>query len=52
MTDARKLYAKLGFRETGRIVESMFRHGRYWDNLIMCMTVEQHRRLYGASSSK
>lgn len=46
------LYAKLGFRETGRIVESMFRRGRYWDNVIMCMTVEQYRRLYGGSSSK
>jgi RimJ/RimL family protein N-acetyltransferase len=49
---AQHLYVKLGFRETGRIVESMFRQGRYWDNLIMCMTVDEYRRIYGGSSSR
>lgn len=37
---------KLGYRETGRLVESIFRDGRYWDNILMCLTVEQYRQLY------
>lgn len=49
-SQARALYAKLGFQETGRIVESMFRQGRYWDNVIMCMTIDQYRRNHGSSS--
>jgi RimJ/RimL family protein N-acetyltransferase len=39
---ARSLYKKLGFKETGRIVESIFRHGKYWDNIVMCMTCDEH----------
>jgi RimJ/RimL family protein N-acetyltransferase len=44
--NAQSLYVKLGFRETGRLVESIFRHGRYWDNILMCLTVDQYRQLY------
>jgi RimJ/RimL family protein N-acetyltransferase len=44
--NAQSLYLKLGFRETGRLVESIFRHGRYWDNIVMCLTVDQYRQLY------
>jgi RimJ/RimL family protein N-acetyltransferase len=43
---AQALYLKLGFRETGRLLESIFRHGRYWDNILMCLTVDQYRQLY------
>lgn len=50
--DGRRLYDKVGFRETGRIVESIFRHGRYWDNIIMCMTVDGYRRLYSSGGAE
>ena len=32
------LYKKVGFKETGKITESIYRHGKYWDNIIMCIT--------------
>jgi RimJ/RimL family protein N-acetyltransferase len=47
--NAQSLYLELGFRETGRLVESIFRHGRYWDNVLMCLTVEDYCRLYSGS---
>jgi len=47
--NAQSLYLKLGFRETGRLIESIFRHGRYWDNVLMCLTVEEYRHLYPGS---
>jgi len=40
------LYSKLGFRETGRLVQSIFRYGQYWDNILMCLTVDEYRELY------
>lgn len=36
------LYKKIGFTETGRIPESIYRHGKYWDNFIMSMTVAKY----------
>jgi len=36
-TKAISLYKKVGFKETGRITESIFRHGKFWDNIIMCI---------------
>jgi RimJ/RimL family protein N-acetyltransferase len=50
--EARSLYAKVGFRETGRLVETIFRHGRYWDNVLMCMTVTGYRQRSGGSTPK
>jgi RimJ/RimL family protein N-acetyltransferase len=37
------LYEKVGFRETGRLKESIFRHGRYFDNIIFCLTAADYR---------
>jgi RimJ/RimL family protein N-acetyltransferase len=45
---AKGLYEKLGFVETGRYKEYLFRHGRYWDYVIMTMTREQYSRTYGS----
>ena len=42
-SEAQGLYKKLGFRETGRLVETIFRNGRYWDNILMCLTVGDSR---------
>lgn len=36
---------KVGFKITGRIVESLFRTGKYWDNLILCITVDDYRKM-------
>lgn len=45
---AKGLYEKLGFLETGRYKEYLFRYGRYWDYIIMTMTREQYVRVYGS----
>jgi RimJ/RimL family protein N-acetyltransferase len=37
------LYKKVGFQETGRLRESIFRHGRYFDNIIFCLTAAAYR---------
>ncbi len=36
------LYEKVGFRETGRLPQFYFRHGRYWDYVIMSITREEY----------
>lgn len=46
------LYSKVGFRETGRLVQSIFRNGRYWDNILMCLTVDEYRALYSQVEEK
>lgn len=40
--DARRLYARIGFVETGRYEEYLYRHGRYWDYIIMSMTRDRY----------
>jgi RimJ/RimL family protein N-acetyltransferase len=35
---ARALYEKVGFRQTGFYRNYIFRHGKYWDYIIMCIT--------------
>lgn len=42
-TGAIALYKKIGFRETGRLIESIFRHGRHSDNIIFCLSVADYR---------
>jgi RimJ/RimL family protein N-acetyltransferase len=46
------LYTKVGFRETGRLIQSIFRHGRYWDNILMCLTVDEYRAIYSQVEGK
>ena len=38
LNHAKKLYEKVGFRETGRLPQFYFRHGKYWDYVIMSLT--------------
>ena len=33
--NAKKLYEKVGFKETGRLPVYFYRHGKYWDYIIM-----------------
>ena len=40
--EARRLYARIGFDETGRYEEYLYRHGRYWDYIIMSMTRDRY----------
>lgn len=47
---ARNLYRKLGFKETGRLPEYFFRHGRYWDYVIYSMTKELHKTKHSNKS--
>lgn len=39
----RSLHAaqKAGFKITGKISESLFRKGKYWDNIVLCITNEE-----------
>jgi RimJ/RimL family protein N-acetyltransferase len=49
---ARRLYGRLGFLETGRYEEYLYRHGRYWDYIVMAMTHDRFRqRREGQSNS-
>lgn len=41
--DARRLYERLGFSETGRYRDYLYRHGRYWDYVIMSMLEDDYR---------
>lgn len=34
---------KVGFKKTGRITESLFREGKFWDNIILCLTVKDFK---------
>lgn len=36
--NAKQLYEKIGFKETGRLPEFYYRHGKYWDYVIMSIT--------------
>ena len=33
--NAKKLYEKVGFKETGRLPQFYYRHGKFWDYIIM-----------------
>lgn len=40
--NAKKIYEKVGFKETGRLPQFYYRHGKYWDYIIMSMTKEEY----------
>jgi len=40
--NAIKLYSKVGFRKTGLLPSFFFRHGKYWDYLIMGITKDEY----------
>lgn len=37
-----ELYKRAGFVETGRIPKSIFRYGKYWDKIIMCILFDNY----------
>jgi RimJ/RimL family protein N-acetyltransferase len=39
---AKKLYEKVGFKETGRLPKFFFRHGKYWDYLFMSLIIDDY----------
>lgn len=42
---ASKLYESLGFERTGYYKDYLFRHGKYWDYHLMCMTRAHYKTL-------
>ena len=42
--NAKKLYEKVGFKETGRLPEFYYRHGKYWNYIIMSMIKDEYQK--------
>jgi len=40
--NAKSLYKKVGFNETGKLPEYFFRYGKYWDYVIMSITFKEY----------
>jgi len=38
-------YRKCGFREEGRLRQDLFKHGRYWDRIVMGILGEEFEAL-------
>jgi len=36
---------KAGFQITGNIKESLFRQGKYWDNIVLSLTVDEYKEM-------
>jgi len=43
--NAKKLYEKVRFKETGRLPQFYYRHGKYWDYVIMSVTKEEYSKI-------
>ena len=41
---AKNLYKKIGFKKTGSIPCSIYRHSKYWDNIIMTVLREEYQK--------
>jgi RimJ/RimL family protein N-acetyltransferase len=41
----RKLYGKIGFKYSGKYPEYIYRHGKYWDYIIMVMLKQDFQKL-------
>lgn len=41
--NAKKLYEKVGFKESGRLPQFYYRHGKYWDYIIMSLTKDEYK---------
>ena len=41
-TTAKKLYESIGFQNAGKFPEYLFRNGKYFDYLIMCLIKEEY----------
>ena len=46
-----RLYEQLGFTETGRFTEYLFRNGKFWDYVLMTMTKDRYMQLHVGASS-
>lgn len=42
--NAKKLYEKVGFKETGRLPQAYYRNGKYWDYIIMSLTKDEYKK--------
>ncbi|HAN19002.1 MAG: hypothetical protein A2X13_11595 [Bacteroidetes bacterium GWC2_33_15] len=42
---AKKLYEKVGFKETGKLPDFFYRKGKYWDYIIMSITKFEYQNL-------
>ena len=40
--NAKRLYEKVGFEATGYFKDFYYRHGRYWNYILMCLTKKQY----------
>lgn len=49
---AGRLYESLGFIKTGIFPEYIFRNGKYWDYILMCMTVQQYNEFHGREEER
>jgi len=43
--DAKKLYEKVGFEETVKLPQFYYRHGKYWDYVIMSQTKNEYKKV-------
>jgi RimJ/RimL family protein N-acetyltransferase len=43
--EAKKLYEKVGFEATGYFKDFYYRHGKYWNYILMCLTRERYNTL-------
>jgi len=43
--NAKKLYEKVGFKETGRLPQFYYRHGKYWDYIIMSIVRNEFQKI-------
>ncbi len=43
--NAKKLYEKVGFKETGRLPQFYYRHGKYWDYVLMSITRDEYQKI-------
>ncbi len=43
--NAKSLYEKVGFKETGRLPKFYYRHGKYWDYIIMSITKDEFKEI-------
>ena len=43
--NAKKLYEKVGFKKTGRLPQFYYRHGKYWDYIIMGITKNEFKKI-------
>ena len=42
--NAKKLYEKVDFQETGKLPQFYYRHGKYWDYIIMSMIKDEYQK--------